>query len=64
MEYELCEPARTFNMVPVVILCLLAIMIKFSNAGYAVIFDEDEVNIYDLGTAESTTPRKPILKGW
>ena len=63
MEHELCKPARTFTMVPCVVLNLLASTSKFCDAGYFTIFDEDEVNIYDASTTKITMSKSPIGKG-
>ena len=56
MEHTLQEPVRTFNIVPGVVLNLLARTSKFSDVRYFTIFNKEEVNIYNASTITATTP--------
>ena len=37
---------------------------KFIDAGYAWLFDQDEVSIYDKRNTKLITSRAAVLKGW
>ena len=47
LYHGLQEPARTIDMVPKQIKNSLLIAVKFSDAKYVSIVNEEEVNIYD-----------------
>ena len=64
MEHELCEPARTYNMVPDITLDPLASTSKMCNTGYFSVFDEEEVRICNARTTKIVTSKPPVLKGW
>ena len=52
-----------FDMVPGVVLDLIAITSKFCDAGYFTILDEEEANVYDARTTTVTTSKPSVLKG-
>ena len=37
---------------------------KFVDAGYAWLFDQDDVRIYNMSNSEITSSRAAVLKGW
>ena len=61
-NHKLREPARTFNMVPVVVINLLASTSKFCDAKYITLFDKEDVNVYDAGKKLVTISNPPIIK--
>lgn len=55
-------PANEVHMVPGFRNNLLSTN-RFADAGYAWIFDQDEVNVYDTTNTTITTSRASIMKG-
>ncbi len=58
------EPARSINMVSALVENSLLSTNKFSEAGYTVVYDKDEVNFYDARTTKITVLEEAILTGW
>ena len=64
-DYQwMSEPPRNeIHIVPGIKQNLLSTN-KFVDAGYAWLFDEDEVAVYDMTDTKITTSRGAVLKGW
>jgi hypothetical protein len=62
--HNVCEPARSVNIVPALVETSLLSTNKFAKAGYTVIYDKDELNFYDARTTKITVSEKAILTGW
>ena len=60
---EVRPPANLVYMVPGFKDNLLSTS-KFVDAGYASIFDQEEVSVYDTTNTKITTSRAAIMKGW
>ncbi len=58
------EPASSINIVPALVENSLLSTNKFSEAGYTIIYDKDEVNFYDARTMKITVLEEAILTGW
>ena len=63
LPFDVRSPANEVHMVPGFKENLLSTS-KFVDAGYAWLFDQDEVRIYDMSNTEVTTSRAAVLKGW
>ena len=64
LEHKLRKLARTFDMVPTIVLDSLASTSKFGNTRQVTVFDKDELNIYNIDKTTITALKPPILKGW
>jgi hypothetical protein len=64
LHHDLCDPARTVDMVPGIKNNTLISTSKFADANYISIFDQEEVNAYDANTTKITVSRGSVLKGW
>ena len=60
---DLQPPANLIHMVPGFKDHLISTG-KVVDAGYAWIFDQDEVGVYDMKNTKITTSRAAIMKGW
>ncbi len=58
------EPARSVNIIPTLVKNSLLSTNKFSQSGYTVIYDKDEVNFYNARTTKITVLEEAILTGW
>ena len=63
LPFDVHSPANEVHMVRGFKESLFS-TIKFVDAGYAWLFDQDEVRIYDMSDTEITTSRAAVLKGW
>ena len=63
LPFNIRQPANEVHMVPGFKNNLLSTS-YFVDAGYAWLFDQDEVNIYDKRNTKITTSRAAVLKGW
>ena len=61
LPFDVRSPANEVHMVPGFKENLLSTS-KFVDAGYAWLFDKDEVRIYDMSNTEITTSRAAVLK--
>ena len=64
MAHKLREPARTHDMVPDITLDPLASTSKMCDADYFLVFDAEEVRIYNARTTKIVASKPPVLKGW
>ena len=64
LEHDLHNPARTIGIVPDLVEQSLLSGRKFADAGYISIYDENEVNIYDLHTTKIVVSEAAVLKRW
>ena len=62
--HDVIEPARTVELVPAMKQDTLICVGKIADAGYLIIFDEEEVNIYDGLKAKIEMSDEAINKGW
>jgi len=62
LHRDLCNPARTVDMVPGIKNNTLISTSKFADANYISIFDQEEVNVYDANTTKITVSRGSVLK--
>jgi hypothetical protein len=58
------KPARSANIVPALVENSLLSTNKFVEAGYTVIYDAEEVNLYGARTTKIVVSEVAILKGW
>ena len=63
MPFDIREPANTSHTVPGIHHNLLSTA-KYIDAGYAWLFDNNEVQIYDKANTKITTSRAAVMKGW
>ena len=63
LEHNLRNSAREIHMVPGLSDISFVSVGKLADAEYVLIFDKDEVNIYDMNNIEITASRSTILKG-
>ena len=63
LPYSVRRPANEVHIVPGIKNTLISTN-KFTDANYAWIFDQDEVNVYDLTNTAITVSREAVLKGW
>ena len=61
--FKLREEARRVDIVPTLQSDLMSIG-KMADAGYLTIFDDEEVNIYDLHNTTVTVSKGSVLRGW
>ena len=64
LHHPVHDPARTVDIVPGLADQSLLIREKFAKAGYVLICDDAEVNIYDGRTVKITVSEEAVLKGW
>ena len=64
LEHNNRKPARTVNMVPVLVNQSLISGGKFAEAGYISVCNMEEFNICNIYTAKSTVSGKDVLIGW
>ena len=64
MDHEVREPTRTCDIVPGITEDLLISTRKFADAGYVILFDGEEVNIYDASNNGITITKRTIIRGW
>jgi hypothetical protein len=62
--HNVCEPARSINIVPALVENSLLSTNKFAKAGFTVIYDKDEVNFYNARTTKITVLEEAILTCW
>ncbi len=58
------EPARSVNIVPALVKKSLLSTNKFAKAGYTIIYDKDEINLYNARTTKIMVLEEAILTGW
>lgn len=63
MPFDVRDPASKSHSVPGIQHDLLS-TVKFVDAGYAWLFDNDEIQIFDKQNTKITTPRAAVMKGW
>ena len=63
LQFNICSPANKVHMVPGFKEHLTTTS-KFIDAGYAWLFVQDEVRMYDMANTKITTSGAVILKGW
>jgi hypothetical protein len=64
LHHNVCHPAKDIHIVPGIERDSLLSIPKFVDANYFVIFDKDEVNIYDANKTIITISRSAIPCGW
>jgi len=64
LQHSLRAPARDIHIVPSIECVSQLSVSKFVVANYIVIFDKDEVKIFDANNTEITVLRAAILRGW
>ncbi len=62
--HNVCELARSVNIIPALVENSLLSTNKFAKARYTVIYDKDEKNFYDARTAKIMVSEEAILTGW
>ncbi len=62
--FKVQEPVQELHITPGITKNLLLSTNKFAAANYIIIFDKDEVNIYDTNDTIITVARGVILHGW
>jgi hypothetical protein len=63
-QHDVRHPAKDVHIVPGIKRDSLLSMPKFADTNYVVIFDKDEVNIYDANKTTIIISRGAILQGW
>ena len=64
LQHNVRHPAKDVHNVPGIEWHSLLSIPKFADANYIVIFDKDEVNIYDANKTTIVVSRGAILRGW
>jgi hypothetical protein len=64
LPHNICQPACNIHIVPNIPTNLLISTAKFTEAGYIMVFDDKEVNIYDASNTKVIVIRQAILRGW
>ena len=64
LHHDVRHPAKDIRIAPGIKRDLLLSMAKFADANYIVIFDTDELNIYDANNTKVTVFCSAILCGW
>ncbi len=64
LVHNVCEPARSINIIPALVKNSLLSTNKFAEAGYNVIYDKDELNYYGTRTTKIRVLEETILTGW
>ncbi len=64
LHHNICQPARDIHIVPIIPTNLLISTAKFAEAGYIMVFDDKEVNVYDASNTKVIVTRQMILRGW
>ncbi len=64
LHHKLREPARTVNIVPSLVGNSLLSTVKMIQAGYTVIYNNNEVNFYDSTTAKISVSEVAVLTGY
>jgi hypothetical protein len=59
-----CSPAHDIHITPGIMETSLISTVKFAEAGYVTIFDQDQVNIYDQHNTIITVLQAAILRSW
>jgi hypothetical protein len=63
-QHNVRHPAKDVHIVPGIECNSLLSIPKFADANYVVIFDKDEVNIYDANKTKIIVSCSKILRGW
>ncbi len=63
-QHDVRHPAKNVHIVPGIERNSLLSIPKFADANYIVIFDKDEVNIYDANKTKTIVSHSTILQGW
>ncbi len=63
-QHDMHHPAKDVHIMPGIERDSLLSIPKFADANYVVIFDKDEVNIYDANKTKTIVSRSAILQGW
>jgi len=61
--HNVSAPTRDVNIVPSPVENSLLSTSKFADAGYTAIYDENEVNFYDMKTTKIAVLVEAVLKG-
>ncbi len=64
LAHDVRQPAKDVHIVPSIQSNSLLSTAKFAKAGYITVFDNKEVNIYDVHDTTSKVLRAAILQGW
>ena len=64
MAHEFRKPARMYNIVPDITLNPIASTSKMCDTDCFLVFDAEEVRIYDARTTKIVASKPPVLKGW
>jgi hypothetical protein len=64
LHHNVCQPAQDIHIVPNIPTNFLISTAKFTEAGYIMVFDDKEVNIYDASNTKVIVMRQAILRGW
>ena len=64
IDHKLREPAQIWDIVPGTNQESMASTSKFANAGYIIVFDKEEVNVYNASNTRITSTGCATLKGW
>ena len=64
IHHDIHHPAKDMHIIPKIERDSLLSIPKFANNNYVVIFDKDEVNIYDANKMTIVVSRGAILQGW
>ncbi len=61
LHHDIRQPARDVNIVPNIPTNLLISTAKFTEVGYIMVFDDEEVNVYNASNTEVFVTRQAIL---
>ncbi len=64
LHQDIHQPARDIHIVPNIPTNLLISTAKFAEAGYIMVFDDKEVNVYNASNTKVIVTRQAILRGW
>jgi hypothetical protein len=64
LAHNVRQPAKDVHIVPTIETNSLLSTAKFATAGYITVFDDKEVNIYDMQNTTLKVSRAAVLRGW
>ena len=64
LAHNVRQPAKEVHIVPSIETHSLLSTVKFAEAGYITVFDDEEVNIYDAQNTTLKVTKGAILRGW
>jgi hypothetical protein len=64
LNHDIRQPAPDVHIVPNIPTNLLISTAKFAEAGYIMVFDDKEVNVYNASNIKVIVTRQAILRGW